>query len=485
MTTRPQRGLEPLITPYRLRFLDEAQLRRLQEATLHLLETVGVRIPSTQVLDLAAEAGAIVDHTSGRIRFPPDLVLEAIEAAPRHFHLAGGTQEFDLHLENGGTFLTTDGCGVRAIDPATGETRPSTKADLARAARIADALPEIHFMWPIVAASDCGQAARLHELDAAWSNTWKHAQVMVGTAIEARYALEMAAALTGSGDAVRARPPFSNLICTVSPLMLDPEGMEAALLLAGAGVPVGFMAMPTVGTTAPATRAGALVVGDAEVIAAIVLVQLASPGAPVFHSILQAWADPRTGDYIGSPQGVAAHYASVEIGHHWGLSTLAGALGTESLAPGVWQAAADVALDPVLVLLSGSELVTGVGLNDTYTCMHPEGMILDVELVERARNSLERLEVDDETLAAEVIETVGPGGHFLGQPHTRRHLRDAMRPGITHERGADGVWRDPVEVARERFDAIIGSPRCERIDPETRRELDAILVAAERELRQR
>jgi len=478
----------PFITPirsgYRLSFLSERELQTLQAATLTLLEEVGVKVQSERCLSLLAEAGARVDRTSALAKLPADLVMKAMAHVRRSFHLGARLPELDLHLEEGLTFFTTDGCGVEVVDPATGARRPSTKDDVARIARIADALPAISFMWPTVAAGDCGETARLHELDAGWNNTVKHMGGMVGGQREARYAVEMALVVAGGAAELRRRPPLSDLICTVAPLCLDRDGMEAALVFAEAGVPVGFMAMPTIGTTAPATQAGALIVGDAEVIAATVIVQLASPGAAVFHSLLQAWADPRSGAYIGYPLDSRGRYASVEIGHHWGMPTLGGSFGTESERPGTWQAAAEVALDPFMVALTGSELVTGIGLSDTYTCLYPEGIFLDADIYDRARHALMGLEIDDEQLAIDVVKAVGPAGHFLGQAHTRRHMRDAVKFPITYQLGPDGTYKDPMQVARERYDDIVAHHQPQPLEEDKRLELTRILAAADAELRQ-
>lgn len=138
-------------------------------------------------------------------------------------------------------------------------------------ARIADYLGSIGFMWPTVSAHDHGRTSQLHEIDAAYDYTVKHFQAMVMGAEPARRAIEMTTVIAGSREALRELPVLSDLICSIAPLAQDDAGLEAALVFAEAGIPVGFLAMPTLGTTAPATTAGCLVVGDAEVISGIVL----------------------------------------------------------------------------------------------------------------------------------------------------------------------------------------------------------------------
>jgi trimethylamine--corrinoid protein Co-methyltransferase len=292
----------------------------------------------------------------------------------------------------------------------------------------------------------------------------------------------MAKVIAGDAPAVRERPPFSLVLCTIAPLMQDKEGIEGAMVLARAGIPVGFLAMPNLGTTGPATLAGSLVMGDAEIISGAVLLQLVSPGCPVFHSIMHGYVDPRSGAYVPYPLGRTAGAAAVDLAHHWGMPSFAGAFGTESDRPGTWQAASEVALDPMLVGLAGAEWVTGIGLNESFTLLYPEAIIFDDELYHRARYALMGLELDEETLALDVIRAVGPGGHFLAERHTRKHMRHAMVRGLAHQLGPDGQYRDPGAVAREKVRWILENYEPKPLEEAKRAELTRILGAADREL---
>jgi trimethylamine--corrinoid protein Co-methyltransferase len=301
-------------------------------------------------------------------------------------------------------------------------------------------------------------------------------------AVPTRYAVEMATVLAGSREELRRRPNFSLVVCTIAPLLQDHEGIEGALVLAEAGLPVGFLAMPTLGTTAPATLAGALAMGDAEIISAAVLLQLAYPGCPVFHSLMQAWADPRTGAYVSYPLDTRVRYAPVEMAHHWGMPSLAACYGTDSPEPGTWQSGIEVTVDPFWAGLSGPEIVTGMGLTRTYTRLFPESIIFDDDLYHRARYALMALDVSPETLALDVIAHVGPSGHFLAEQHTRRFMRDAMKRSITHQLNASLTYRDPTEVAREKVGWILDNHHPEPLEDAKQAELTRILAAADREL---
>jgi trimethylamine--corrinoid protein Co-methyltransferase len=348
-------------------------------------------------------------------------------------------------------------------------------------AHVADYLSSIAFYWPMVSAQDFGRTAPLHELDASWNNTIKHVQseTLMGGEL-ARYGVEMGVVIAGSKEKLRQRPMFSVVICTIAPLGQDKEGIESALVLAEAGIPVGFLAMPTLGTTAPATLPGAFAIADAENVSASVLLQLAFPGAPVFHSVMHAWADPRTGAYQGYPLDARHRFAAVEIAHHWGVPALGGAFGTDSSEPGTWQSAAEITLDPFWVSLVGAELVTGIGLNETYTLLYPEAIILDNDIYQRARYAVMDMEIDAESLALDVIREVGPGGHFLAKKHTREHIRHAMQRSLSQVLDDQGKYRPAREVAIEKVDWILKNYQPEPLEPEKQRELAGILAAADR-----
>ncbi len=474
--------IEPIEAAFAHRYHTDRQLDRLKQATLDILETVGVRFHSRTALGILEEAGAAVDRASEVVKLPPDLVLEAMGRAPRRFVLGARDPDCDIAVGDGRTYCTTDGCGVEIVDFETRERRPSTKADLADVTRLQDALSSISFWWPTVSAGDCGATAQLHELDAGWNNTVKHLQGMVNGGREARYAVEMATVIAGGADELRRRPVLSGLIGTISPLVIDEDAMEAALVFAAAGVPVAWVTMPTLGTTAPATKAGAYALGSAELVAASVVLQLASPGAPVLHSTMQSWADPRSGAFVSFPLDGRARALATELAHHWGVPAESAACGTDSPVPGTWQAGVEEALDLAQVASEGSELLPSIGLVNVYTLFYPEHLLLGDDIYRRARYAVMDIGLDDDDLALEAIADVGPGGHFLVHRHTRRHMRSAVVPALTHQHAPDGSLRDPVVVARERAEELWRHYRPEPLEDDKAAELTRILAAADAEV---
>lgn len=484
MKTTETPKLRPITIPPRRKvgLLDEGQLDLLKSATLEVLQDVGIQCPSKVALDIYAEHGGQVDYEKEIVRLPADVVLEAMSHAPRTYTLGGRTPEFDLLLDGKSTYLATDGTGTETIDYQTNRRRASRKDDVALSARISDYLSSIAFYWPMVSAQDYKHSAPLHELDASFNNTLKHVQTPTVVGVrEAHYAIEMAKVIAGDEVTMRQRPPLSILICTIAPLAQDKESMEAALVLAEAGIPVGFMSMALAGSTGPATPAGTIVVGDAEMVSAMVLLQMAYPGAPTYHSFMPGVMHPRTGDFDGFALDTDLMYiAGVEMAHVWNVPTLAG-VGTSPEFSG-WDSAAGVASNLLLCVMVGAETGSGFGLRETCTLLTPEALVLDTQIIDIVRREAAGLEIDRETLALDVIKAVGPKGHYLNQPHTRQNLRkfEYAERGLYNCEGENG--HKSIKFAHEKTEWILENHHPQPLEEDKQNELNKILKSADVEL---
>ncbi len=468
----------PFGTSSRRELLTQTQLDTLQGGTLRLLDEVGVRFPSRRALELFAEHGARVDWEEEIVRIPPDLVRDAMSTAPRSFVLGGREERFDLLLDGCHSYVATDGTGVHVVDLETRRIRASCKEDVAMMARVCDALPMVSFFWPPVGAQDYGATAPLHQCHAGLTNTLKH--VRGGMTVPPRlapYVVEMATAVAGGAGALRKRPPVCANFCTIAPMSQDGDSIDNALMYAEAGIPMSFMAMPTMGSTAPATPLGALVMGDAEVVSGMVLVQLAFPGAPVIHSNLVSLMHPRTGGYVADVP-IPTGWISVQMAHAWGVPSLGGgSLSVGSPEVG-WSAGLDSGIGALTIPLYGGEICGDLGLTGGSMILYPELIILQHEACCFAYELLEGFEFDEADMALDVIAEVGPRGHFLSQKHTRKHIRDFRLPPAE---GADGLPRDPQEAALEEFKRLHETHRPRPLPDEVLAELDRILAAADRE----
>jgi trimethylamine--corrinoid protein Co-methyltransferase len=474
--------LQPLVPAYRLRILSDEQLAHLKSATLEILDEVGVHCPSKKAREIYADHGGQVDCERQIVRLPPDVVLEARSHAPRYYTMGARSEAHDLKLDGTAMYVATDGSGVETIDFETGQRRSSVKDDVAKMARVSDYLSSMSFYWPMVSAQDFPATAPLHELDASFNNTVKHVQTETVMGEKAgHYAVEMARVIAGDEVTMCERPPLSLLVCTIAPLAQDKDGMESALVFAEAGLPVGFMSMATSGSTAPATVAGTIAVADAEIVAAMVLIQMVYPGAPVYHSLMPGIMHPRTGAFLGSAWEADLFYpVGVELAHIWGVPTLA-AVGTEAQTSG-WESALGIASNMLLCALCGAETGSGLGLRETCTLLCPEALVLDTDIYHLVRVDAAGLDTSREALALDVIKAVGPRGHFLSQRHTRQHLRQLEFSELTAQPREGEGYRDPIEVAREKTEWILEHHHPEPLEEAQQAELKRILHAADREL---
>lgn len=449
----------------RMDVLPETTLERIHEGTLTVLERVGVEVRSDAVISRLEARGAVADHDAGRVRFPRAVVEEALAQVPSSLLLAARDPECDLRLDGANGYLAVDGNAAEILDLETDQRRASTKADLAEISRVADALPQIGFLWQPVAARDTPIATQpLHELHAQFPNTSKHIQLMTAARPEqARGAVEIASIVAGGERSLRERPLLSSFQTSLSPLTYDGPALEAAAVYAEAGVPSGFVAMPIACATAPATRAAALVQSNAEILAGIVSVQLLVPGAPTFYGACGTMMDLRTGAAAcGGPEDLLIQMASAQLARRYGIPSSIGTFATGAKSPD-WQAGAENGLSVMASWLGGADMVCGAGLlYGARVCSLVE-LLLDTELFGLVRSMAAGVEASDEDLALDVIEGVGPGGHYLAERHTLRHMR-----GVWQQRFFDrGSWEDwetagrpqPRERARECARQILAEHR--------------------------
>ena len=231
-------------------------------------------------------------------------------------------------------------------------------------------------------AEDVPPATRpLHELEAIFANTSKHFQAVdvVGEDMTRR-AVEMARVVAGGPDELRRRPIMSLIACPIDPLGNEAVSLEAALVCAEAGVPVGFLSLTLACASAPATMAGNLVVNMAAVLAGIVLLQLAYPGAPVFLAGAPSVMDLKTGGYTGgSPEDYVLAAAATQLAHHFGFAMNMGTMASGAKEPG-WQAAVDDALSTLASVSAGAEMMSGCGLLDGSKTLSYAHLLMEAEV---------------------------------------------------------------------------------------------------------
>jgi trimethylamine--corrinoid protein Co-methyltransferase len=464
-----------------LEILSKEDILRLHTASLDVIEKTGIRFPSKRALDIWEAHGAQVNRNTSIVKVPGQVIEDALKLAPATYSLAARRQEQDLPLDGNHVYLGTDGCGVEVLDIHSGKRRMSTWQDVADIARVADATEEIAFHWVAVSAQDYPAKTRgLQELRAIWENSTKHAQTeSIYNKDEARVAVEMAAIIAGGKKALRERPVLSIMQCTAPPLGQDGGSVDAALIGAEAGLPVGFMTMAACLTTGPATLAGNLVVGNAEVISATALIQLAYPGAPVFYAAAQTASDLRTGAYTGGgPEDFLFGAAQNKLSDFYNIPLSMGSFATGAKEPN-WHAGVENSLSTIMASLVMSDMLLGAGLLHGSRIWSYSQMLMDCEIFSIIRKVMQGIVVDDETLALDVIHNVGPGGNFLSQKHTLKHMREIFIPQFMDRRPYN-VWEEKHDDGRdwalEKAREILGTHQPEPLDPATLSELKKVIA---------
>ncbi len=469
----------------KLEVLTTEEVQKIHDATLWIIENVGVRFPSKRALEIWEANGAAVDHEKKIVRAKPQLIEDALKKCPPKYILAARDPEQDCSLDGNHVYLGTDGCGVEVIDIETGQKRTSQLSDVRDISRLADATEEVGFHWVPVSAQDVPPEARgLHEVRAIWENSTKHVQTeSIYNADEAKAAIEMAALIAGGKDKLRERPVLSLMQCTAPPLGHDGGSLDAALLAAEVGIPTGFMTMAACLTTGPATLAGNLAVGNAEVIAATALLQLAYPGAPVFYAAAQTASDLRTGAYTGGgPEDFLFGAATNVLSDFYNIPLSMGAFATGAKEPN-WQAGLEGAMSSFMASVVMSDMLLGCGFLHGSRIWSFAEMMMDCEIFSIMHKMMQGIVVDEETLALDAIAAVGPGGHYLAQKHTRRHMKEIFLPEFM-DRRPYSEWEFKKDDARDwalaKARKKLKEHQPDPLDPKISAEMEKIIKSVEK-----
>ena len=310
------------------RVLTEDDLADIHLGTIEVLERTGVFVEDEEAREIFAAAGATVDADRKVVRIPGHVVEQAIRTAPSKLRLAGRSPKNDIVLEAGRVGFTNFGEGVAIVDPYTGELKVPTKQDVADTAKVVDALPNVDVYERAVVAEDVDQrVVHLHQYEAWATNTSKHGFMGSGNAWLSKKLIEMASAIAGGREKLKARPLISFITCPVSPLKLVQDTCEIIMTGAREHVAVNILSMAMAGGSSPVTLAGTLVTHNAEVLAGITLSQLTQPGAKVVYGSSTTAMDLRLASAsVGSPECALINASVAQIARFYLLpSWVAGA----------------------------------------------------------------------------------------------------------------------------------------------------------------
>jgi trimethylamine--corrinoid protein Co-methyltransferase len=465
-----------------LQVLSEDERAQVHERTLNILAEIGVRVETTWGRRILKDAGAEVDENTDIVRFPRALVEESLRLAPKEFTLGARRPGWDLPMNSGKCTLLIDGEAVFALDRETGERRPGTVKDWLEATRLIDALDEVGMYWAMVEAHDRGDtmADYVAYLRSLFGNFSKHVQDGISSPEQAPWLLEVLQVVFGDREAIRRRHPLSFLLCPQSPLVIEGPYTDAYLALLGWDIPVAVMPMPLMGATAPGSLISTVILGNCDVLAMLCLIQAGVPGTPFIYAPALAVMDPRSGRYTaGAIENGLLGSAAVEMARYYGLPVEASGGGTDHYVPGI-QPGYERALGVMLPVLSWPDILVGPGLLGGSMVLSLEQLLIDVEVFRMARRTYQGVATDGDKWLENVIESIGPGGHFLEERSTVAGIRGGewyvSKFGLhdTYERWVEDGRPTLLEEARDRVTHILATHEPLPLDEDIERELDRI-----------
>ncbi|MDH5438077.1 MAG: trimethylamine methyltransferase family protein [Candidatus Bathyarchaeota archaeon] len=474
------------------RVFTEDALDAIHLASLDVLERTGVRIHHGEtILKMLKDKGCTVDFEKGVVLFPSYLVEEAVKKTPKTFVMYGRNPKYDCKLDGRHIYFTTDTETTNTVDLSTGEWRPSTMDDLEKLTRVTDALESYAAGGHLTTSLDKPNNVRcLHDYAAALNNIEKPCGWSVYPPELAMqltdYQLEIAIAATGSEKKLRERPLGDGGFCTESPLKFEGRYVEIALKLAKLGFPCSVASMPLGGATAPVTLAGSLVMTNAEILSGVCTIQLAVPGTSTRAEYIMGNLDMKTGLWGQGPEEGLLCAGAVEVARYYGFRVAVNGFNSASKMSGA-QTSYEKAMSTLLPVLAGADVVYGAGSLEGGMVASFEELVMDDEICRAVLKAVQGIEVNDETLAVDVIDKVGPGGHFLAEKHTLKHFKEELFFPELSDRSSYDAWKKAggkslVKRARERAEEILKDHWPTPLDKDVQTEISETIRRAEREL---
>ncbi len=473
-----------MITPSNItglvrKFSDE-QVKRIHNASLEILERTGVVLHSQEAVDLIGKAGANITD-GNRVRIPPKLVEWALSVAPKQvvLHDRHGKPVMTLAAYN--TYYGTGSDCPNVIDHRTGERRPGLLRDIEEATRVCDALPNIDFLMSFCIASDVDQQVYdRYQMRAMLANSIKPILFVTLAFSGTRDAVAMAQAVAGGAEEYAARPRSALYINVTAPLRHNEEALQKLLFMAERGLPTTYTPVVLRGASGPVTLAGAIALANAGELAGLVLAELKREGAPVIltggvNDMLEMRSML---DIYGAPEN---RTSLLEVAHFYNLPIF-GLTGCSDSKLIDEQAAAEAAFSLLLETQGGAQMAHDVGYLEGGMSNSIEQVVICDELINYVKRFMSPIEVNDDTLALDVIDEMGPNGDYLGTQHTLSHYKRDWYPKLFDRRDYDH-WlaaggKSLRQRAKERVEAILGSHTPEPLPADVQKRLDEIVGAA-------
>ncbi len=462
----------------RFQVLSEKEVQTIHEHTLEILEAVGIKVEVKKMRDMLADVGCGVDEKKKIVRFPPQVADDYIKKTPREFILCGADPSIQWVINPETRVYGGLGTLINIYDLETGEYRQTTLKDIERHIILIDYLDHIQSnqmdIWP----HDIPMQTIHVETIRAWAKNCKKSFGMGAYGVLATTdMMEMTALAMGGKENIKDKHPFVTIVSIQSPLSTAQIQLEGLMVLAENGQPALVSPEAMAGTTAPVTLAGLLVQHNAEVLSHIIMAQVVNPGTPVMYGSVSTIAEMRRGTVaLGSVETGMISAASAQLAHFYDIPCRAVAGGTESKNLDI-QCGVEREHSMILAALSGVNYITCVGTTESTTAGAHELTVIDNELISMVERIARGIEVNETTLALDVIKNVGPGGNYLMEGHTQQHFRSEHYIPKLANRDKRDIWekggkKDMVVKAREKALEILANHKPKDIDQRLAKELD-------------
>jgi len=475
-----------------LRVLSEGQIEEIYLSALDVMQHVGTTVYGQEGLDLLSAAGCHITEPvstesgpGARVRIPSSLVKHCLQTVPERVVLAGRDSSKRISLAKDQIYFGTGSDCPSLVDPYTDEVRKYTFDDVYNAARISDALPNIDFHMSLGLTSGVPiHTSDRHQFLAMIRGTSKPLVIttldLLGLVDQHRMACEV----VGGPAQFENAPVFAVYIEPSSPLSHSVEATEKILYSAEQGIPAIYTPCIMCGATGPATLAGGMVQCLAECLTGVVMAQLKRPGAALIIGGVESTLDMSTSVLLyGAPEMILLSAAMTDITKWLGIPMFSTAGCSDSKVMDQ-QAAIESAMSITVAALSGANLIHDVGFLESGLLGSYDMLVMSDEIIGMAKHILQGITVTPETMAVDVIERVGPGGHYLAQEHTRKHFRSQFHFPKLIDRQMRGAWTGGgsltmADRVRGKVKTILETHQPDPIDDGVLQRLAAIIAEAD------
>jgi trimethylamine--corrinoid protein Co-methyltransferase len=467
--------------------LTQEQVERIHQASLEILEEVGLKVRYEPAREVFAKYGCSVDGE--RVKLPRDVVEKYRKMAPPTFTFHGRDPKFDKTIPNDSPVIVTASSAPDIIDPVTGKERRAESGDIARIAHLINELPGYDMFSISTLADDAPKDQfTISRLYPALKYCLKPIRATTTDHKDTLAMMEMAYIVAGGKEAYKEHPFLTHHYCpTVSPLSMDHLSTENVMYFAAEGLPVYPTIVPNAGLTSPMSMAGTLVQGNAEYLATVALTQMVKEGTPTIYATLATVADMRSGAYTsGAIECGMLHMAFAQIARYYNVPC-GGYIGLTNAKLNDAQAGYETGMSGMGGVVSGMDMFNIGGLIDALKTFDFAKAVIDDEVAQMLKRVKRGISFTEDDLAIDLIKQVGPGGSYIVAKHTISRMKTEAVMTKIADRDARVAWEkkgsmDIQARAMKKLKEIMASNTAPLITPEVDAQLRAAfpgLVAGE------